>query len=642
MAHLHPHPPFLNSPGTPPLPWKQWRGLFETYIIASGAEKYSDERKRALLLQCLGPEGQRNFGTLPTTTSATNSPSSSADGTAPTQPTYADTYARLQAHFQPTVNVVAERYRFRQRAQRTDEPVEQYVIALRQLAVTCDFGSLADEMIRDQLVEKTCSSRIRERLLLEPKLTLSSALTLSQQMESAFRESKSISNSAASFDSSQASNISILPLVTFDKYFLREALLPPRAKLTTYSHQPIAIKGCFRTSVCLGDSHHVPAEFYVAESGDPILGLDIIRSLSLTLKQDKVVHVPVHKVSSAPATTPEPTATATPTPTPTATATPATTPAPTSKPSAHTEQHAQYIRASFPDLLKGKVGLARGFIHRVKTRPDVTPTQQRLRRLPFAVRDRVKAELQRLESEHIIERIDASEWVSPIIVSYKKSGAIRLCVDLRQVNQAVVIDKFTLPDIQELFSKLRGATIVTRQNVHDQNLTAVLQRLQDIGLRLNTNKCQFNVASLRFLGHVVSGNGLQPDPSHVEAILHAPCPTDVITLRSFLGLASYYARFVPNYSTVIEPLHALTRKDVQFSWTPDVQHSFHTVKELIANCVTLRLFDPDLPVIVSTDAFAYGLGAVKGNSESPIAFASRTLTAAERNYSVGEKEALAY
>ena len=97
-------------------------------MLASGAGQYSDERKRALLLHCLGPEVQRIFATLPAT-SASDSPSSSTGATSTAQSTYVETLARLQAHFQPTVNVVAERYRFRQRAQRSDEPVEQCVSA---------------------------------------------------------------------------------------------------------------------------------------------------------------------------------------------------------------------------------------------------------------------------------------------------------------------------------------------------------------------------------------------------------------------------------------------------------------------------------------------------------------------------------
>ena len=80
--------------------------------------------------------------------------------------------------------------------------------------------------------------------------------------------------------------------------------------------------------------------------------------------------------------------------------------------------------------------------------------QQKLRNLPFSVRDEVANELKRLEDADIIERIDASEWVSPLVVAYKKSGGVRLCVDLREVNKAVIVDKYPLPNIKELLGEL--------------------------------------------------------------------------------------------------------------------------------------------------------------------------------------------
>ena len=148
--------------------------------------------RRAVLLHCLGPEGQRIYATLPPvgTTGSDVADAKPPDNAA--TPSYDETLARLEAHFQPCVNIVTERYRFRQRAQHEGESVDEYVSALRALAASCSFGSLTDEMIRYQLVEKTSTDRIRERLLLEPTLTLTSALTLSRQMEAALRESKSI------------------------------------------------------------------------------------------------------------------------------------------------------------------------------------------------------------------------------------------------------------------------------------------------------------------------------------------------------------------------------------------------------------------------------------------------------------------
>ena len=131
MAGLQPPPPFLPHPGSPNMPWKQWEGLFTTYCLASGANKFNEDRRRALLLHCLGPEGQRIYTTLPS--------AAAADGSAgdTSQPeSYTETLRRLNLHFTPAINVVAERYRFRQRTQGPDETVEDYVMNLRALSKT--------------------------------------------------------------------------------------------------------------------------------------------------------------------------------------------------------------------------------------------------------------------------------------------------------------------------------------------------------------------------------------------------------------------------------------------------------------------------------------------------------------------------
>lgn len=170
---------FLQNVGEPPIPFKAWIRMFENYLQAMSEKELPDARKRALLIHCLGAEGQRLFYTMTV-----------ADDK------YAAALEAINRFFSPKVNVVAERYRFRQRSQRAGETTDQFIASLRELVTTCQFGNMEEEMIRDQLVEKTNSSRIRERLLLEVPLTLPKAMTLARQIETVVAEAKAMSGGA--------------------------------------------------------------------------------------------------------------------------------------------------------------------------------------------------------------------------------------------------------------------------------------------------------------------------------------------------------------------------------------------------------------------------------------------------------------
>ncbi|CAM5080298.1 unnamed protein product, partial [Eretmochelys imbricata] len=181
---------------------------------------------------------------------------------------------------------------------------------------------------------------------------------------------------------------------------------------------------------------------------------------------------------------------------------------------------------------------------------------------------------------------------------------------------------------------------------HDNNLQSVLNCISKAGLKLNRSKSKFRQTELSFLGHTISQAGLKPDPVNILAISNAPPPADLQTLRSFLGLTTWYAKFIPNYASVIESLRELLWGSSTLMWTTDAQASFKMVKDLIVHSPVLALFSPALPTIVTTDASDYGLGVVltqlhEDNTERTVAFASRTLSNAERKYSAVEKEALA-
>ena len=179
---------------------------------------------------------------------------------------------------------------------------------------------------------------------------------------------------------------------------------------------------------------------------------------------------------------------------------------------------------------------------------------------------------------------------------------------------------------------------------HIDNLRSLLQRLNEKGLRCRLEKCKFAQPYVEYLGHLIS-NKVIAKGSKVEAVTNMPAPTDVQGLRSFLGSVQFYRKFLPNLSTVLEPLHRLTRSDVRWSWGETEQETFQKIKDLLSEDIVLAHFDPSVPIGIACDASEVGIGAVLfhcyvDGSERPIANASKTLSDTQRKYSQIQKEAL--
>ena len=181
---------------------------------------------------------------------------------------------------------------------------------------------------------------------------------------------------------------------------------------------------------------------------------------------------------------------------------------------------------------------------------------------------------------------------------------------------------------------------------HLLTLDEVFSRPETAGLRLQRNKCKFLEPSVTYLGHLIDAEGLHPVPEKIKAIQDAPEPTDVSQLKSYLGLLSYYRKFMPNLSSVLAPLYNLLKADCHWRWHKEEQEALEASKKLLQSTNVLVHFNPDLELILSCDASSYGLGAVLSHqmpdgSERPIEFVSRTLSPSDKNFSQIEKEALA-
>lgn len=181
--------------------------------------------------------------------------------------------------------------------------------------------------------------------------------------------------------------------------------------------------------------------------------------------------------------------------------------------------------------------------------------------------------------------------------------------------------------------------------LHLKNLKNVFEKLKNAGFTVNKDKCCFFQAKVEFLGYIIDEHGLHKDPRKIEAIRNMPNPTNKTEIKAFCGLINYYGRFVPNVSSVLKPLYELSTKD-NFVWNKQCEKSVIQIKKLIMSDVVLVHYDPHKSLELHTDACESGLGAClshrMNNSDlKPIAFASRTLTKPEQNYSMIDKEALA-
>lgn len=179
---------------------------------------------------------------------------------------------------------------------------------------------------------------------------------------------------------------------------------------------------------------------------------------------------------------------------------------------------------------------------------------------------------------------------------------------------------------------------------HNVNLTKVLQRLRNVNLKLNPQKCDFLKKQILYLGHIISSEGISPDPAKSEIISQYPVPQNADETKRFVAFANYYRKFIRNFANIAQPLNELSRKGIIFNWNEKCQTSFESLKNALMNPPILQYpdFSCNKGFILKTDASGYAIGAVLCNSnDRPVAYASRVLNKAEKNYCTVEKELLA-
>ena len=181
---------------------------------------------------------------------------------------------------------------------------------------------------------------------------------------------------------------------------------------------------------------------------------------------------------------------------------------------------------------------------------------------------------------------------------------------------------------------------------HREHVWRVLEALSKAGLHLKPEKCHFHKTEVKYLGLIISADGVWMDPEKVMAILEWGSPRNLHDVRAFLGFANFYRQFILGYSSVVALLVELTKKGVRFEWGEEYKAAFQELKHRFTSAPVLRHFDPDKEIIVETDASDYVLVSMMSQYDAdsilhPVAFFSKKHSPAECNYKIYDKELMA-
>ncbi|GBN30968.1 Transposon Ty3-G Gag-Pol polyprotein [Araneus ventricosus] len=356
-----------------------------------------------------------------------------------------------------------------------------------------------------------------------------------------------------------------------------------------------------------------------------------------------------------------------------------------------TEIDIEFVLEEFKDVFSEDLGSYKGPAISLPIDPKFPPISFKARNIPLAMRKKVDIAIDKLLDQGVLEPISNPKWSTPIVPAIKQSGEIRLCADYKvTINKAMKNHPFPIPSVNHILANLadgkffakidlaqaylqlrvddasaEARTIVTHRGAFKVNrlqfgvnvapslfqnftedllkripgvlpyfddvlifaateeqlcnyLRLVLERLSESGIRANKNKCKFKTKAVEFLDFVIDASGIHLSDS------------------KFPKRQSYYS---------CEPLHRLLERNAEWKWTSAHEKAFAAVKELLSSDSVLVPFNEKLPLILICDASPYGVGYVLSNlmpdgREAPIAYASRTLTSTERNYSQLDKEAL--
>ena len=206
-----------------------------------------------------------------------------------------------------------------------------------------------------------------------------------------------------------------------------------------------------------------------------------------------------------------------------------------------------------------------------------------------------------------------------VVMSFGLTNAPAVFMDLMNRLFSPYLDRFVVVFVDDILVYSRSF------EEHEEHLRIVLGVLRSSQLYAKFEKCEFWQTEVKFLGHVVSKEGVAVDPSKIDAVLSWNRPNTITEIRSFLGLAGYYRRFIEGFSRIASPLTRLTRKDVPFEWTDECEDAFHELKTRLTTAPVLTIPTSGGGLGIYSDASLLGLGYVLMQHDSVVTYGSRQL-----------------
>ena len=456
----------------------------------------------------------------------------------------------------------------------------------------------------------------------------------------------------------------------------RQMIKPTSTKLSAYNGTQIPCLGFFLLQCRYKSSPWSQQSFYIAEvTGPAILGLPTCRDLSV-VTINAIHGEPADHVNTQPI------------------------------------QSISDLQELYPNQFD-TIGNFKGEAV-LYVKDDATPSIDPPRKCSVHIRDKLKAELDKMEQQGVIRKVQHNtDWCSSLTTSVKKDGSLRLCLDPKRLNNALKRCPHKIPTLEELNPAFNGAKFFSKLDAksgywsvhlekksqelttfrtpfgrycykrlpfglsvsqdifqermdriiaqvpgcvgiaddiavcgqteaeHDYNLRQLMETAKREGLVFNSSKCKIKTDHIEFFGSIYTTSGICPDPQKIEDVCQMPTPQSKDDLQRSLGLFTYLAPYIPNYADRSAILRDLLKKDVPFLWQEDHQHAFDELKRSITPESCLRYFNPHEETTLEVDASQKGLGACLLQGGKPVAFASKSLSPTQANYSNIERETLA-